>query len=118
MSKRLVFVCLVALFPLSLHAAIGCGSPGSGPCQNDASQYDVVSYCNSVDQCFAYGATSGTTICSDSWGCPFCDANLTKSLCTRHRYSSGWCSCTDPLPMSPGDSMPHCTLKGSCRYAY
>jgi hypothetical protein len=107
----------VLFCPIAAHAAPGCSGQGSGPCQNDGWEFDVVSNCSTVDSCFAYGTSSGITAtrCVAPWGCPWCDANmdLTRSICTRHQDGYGWCSCTSPQPIQNG-GRPRCTLAGTC----
>jgi hypothetical protein len=99
------------------YAAPGCSGIGSGPCQNDGWASDVVSNCDTVDACFAYGSGPGiyVTRCVAPWGCPWCDANmdLTRSVCARHQNGYGWCSCTNPQPIG-ADARPRCTLSGTC----
>jgi len=116
--KKLLVVLGLLFVSTAAHASIGCLSPDGGPCQNDASSYDVVSYCSTVDECFYSGYNGYTyTRCVRPMGCAWCDisyTNSTMSTCAIHPYSYGHCTCGNAQTVYNG--YPRCTLQGSCNY--
>jgi len=79
--------------------------------------------CIAQDPSFPTGTGTSSTICTDTYGCLWCDLNpeKTASVCTRHIYSPGWCACTTKhltrWDYRTGQPAPLCeTLTGSCRY--
>ena len=84
-----------------------------------------MTYSQCIAQDPTYGGdatgTSTSTLCVDTYGCRWCDLTQdeTRSICDKHQYASGWCSCSTTGGVGrniAGDKQPLCTLKGSCRY--
>jgi len=88
------------------------------PFQNDASAYDVVSNCNTVDACFASAGTYGAadmSSCTSSYHCYTCASDASNAvphvMCVAISISAS-CSCT----LKQSGTSWTCSWKGSCRY--
>ena len=116
LRRFLILSFLVAVFILIPHSASAqllCGPEYGG-------QECVDNFNN---QAYGYGGSGGgitqTSTSRDSFGCPGCHANMSKTwaICVHVQYASGFCNCGDPKPMPTEYSNPQCgVLNGSCRY--
>ena len=60
-------------------------------------------------------------LCGDTWGCPVCLANMsrTNSMCGRLYMGNGVCKCANPKPMPSPGSAPICgTEYGTCKFLF
>ena len=110
MFKRLLYTLSLTILVAGTQSVFAYGN--LQPFQNDASDYDIVSNCDSVDQCFSASGTYGANYSScKGFQCYTCgqDAATQRVICAKVRFSAS-CSCSIKSSTS-GNS---CTQSGSC----
>jgi rubredoxin len=106
--KRLRILLLVITVVVVAAPAFAGTIAGTGVVEPDYSSFDVCA------------STGSYTRCTDDWGCPQCQSNMsqTYSVCVKVHYAAGWCRCSSPRAID-ATGKPVCgILTGGCWYTY
>lgn len=114
LRRFLILLALVSVFALVPHSA----SAQSLLCGPEYGGQECIDNFN--NDAYGYGGSGGavtSATCKDSFGCPQCQADMSKTMavCVHVQFAIGFCTCSNPQKMLNEYDMPRCNLSGSCR---